>query len=211
MTGVVPAAVAFRAAAAGDVDAVVPLIYASGPAAFEFVFGQGVGGRAEAFLRHAFVRPDGEFSHRTHEVALVDGSIVAAGAIFDGRRTLRFTLAAARQILGFYGPWAGVGVIVRGLRVESVIRPPRPRELYLCHLGVVPARRGGGLGSALIRHLLRQRRAGLHDYVALDVAVTNPRAEALYRRLGFDVTALRRSALSNAAATVADHRRMVLR
>jgi len=40
------------------------------------------------------------------------------------------------------------------------------------------------------------------------VAVTNPRGQALYERLGFVVTGERRSSLSNASATVPDHRHM---
>jgi ribosomal protein S18 acetylase RimI-like enzyme len=45
---------------------------------------------------------------------------------------------------------------------------------------------------------------------ALDVAVGNPRAQALYERLGFVVAAERVSTLRNAQATVANHRRMEL-
>ncbi len=211
MNGLTDVAIAFRPATAADADAVVPLIYSSGPAAFDYVFGRGRAGRAEQFLRYAFAHAVGEFSYRSHDVAVVGGAIVGAGAVFDGRQTLRFTLAAAKQILGFYGVLSGLGVIARGLRVESVIRPPRPRELYLCHLGVAPAARGMGIGSALIGYLMERRQDALHDYVALDVAVTNSRAESLYLRLGFESLLLRRSRLSTAAATVADHRRMVHR
>ena len=142
---------AFRPARPDDVEAVVPLIYSSGPAAFDYVFGRGM---AEPFLRHAFRSPAGEFSYRSHDVALRADQVVGTGAIFDGRQTLRFTLAAARQILGFYGPLRGLGVISRGLRIETVIRPPHRREFYLCHLGVAPSLRGSGVGTGLIGHLL---------------------------------------------------------
>jgi hypothetical protein len=49
------AGVSFRAAAAADVAAAVPLIHSSGPAAFEFVFAVPGLGDAQAFLRRAFV------------------------------------------------------------------------------------------------------------------------------------------------------------
>jgi ribosomal protein S18 acetylase RimI-like enzyme len=191
-----------------DADIAVPLIYSSGPASFDYVFGAG---QAQAFLRRAFESHEGEFSHRTHEVALLRGHVAAIGAAFDGRAALAFTLAAARQILAFYGLFAGVGVIVRGLRAEAVIRPPKPNELYLAHLGVLPALRGVGIGTRLVEMLLQRRDPGVHALVALDVAVTNPRAEALYERMGFKVTVLRRSRLSNRDGKVADHRRMTLR
>jgi ribosomal protein S18 acetylase RimI-like enzyme len=172
------------------------------------VFGAG---NAQAFLRRAFEDHEGEFSHRTHEVALLRGRIAAVGAAFDGRAALAFTLAAARQILAYYGPLSGIGVIVRGLRTESVIRPPKPKELYIAHLGVVPALRGAGIGTRLVEALLERRDPAWHELVALDVAVTNPRAEALYARLGFEVAVLRRSGLRNREGAVADHRRMILR
>ncbi len=205
--GAAPAVVGFRPAMPQDADVVVPLIYSSGPAAFDYVFGAG---RAEGFLRRAFESETGEFSHRTHEVALLRGHVAAIGAAFDGRASLAFTLAAAGQILGCFGVVRGAGVIVGGLRAESVIRPPQARELYLAHLGVLPELRGAGIGTRLIQTLLLRRDPALHDAVVLDVAVTNQRAEALYARLGFRVTALRRSRLRNRDGEVADHRRMTL-
>ena len=44
--------------------------------------------------------------------------------------------------------------------------------------------------------------------MVLDVAMTNPDAQRLYQRLGFEVVAERRSALVNAQGRVPDHRRM---
>jgi ribosomal protein S18 acetylase RimI-like enzyme len=138
------------------------------------------------------------------------GAVVGVGAGWDGRATLRFTLAAAGQILRFYGPWRAWGVIVRGLRTEGVIRPPRADEYYVAHLGVRDALRGRGIGARLTRQLLAAADPRCHRLAALDVAVTNPRAEALYARLGFGVDALRRSTLRSRWHAVVDHRRMSL-
>ena len=128
--------VTFRAAAARDAEQAVPLIYSSGPSAFDYVFSHDRPGQALDFLRFAFTDGAGEFGFRNHEVALADGRVVGVGAAWDGRVALRFTLAAAAQILRFYGPLRACGVIVRGLRVEQVIRPPRADEYYVAHLGV---------------------------------------------------------------------------
>jgi len=198
----------FRAATPGDANAAVPLIYSSGPAAFDYVFSHDRPGRALEFLRAAFVAGGGEFGFRNHVVAVLGGRVVAAGAAWDGRAALGFTAVAAAQILRFYGPLGAWGVIVRGLRIERVIRPPRPDEYYIAHLGVREELRGRGLGERLTRHLLASASPGRHRVAALDVAVTNPRAEALYVRLGFRVDVLRRSTLANRHHTVADHRRM---
>jgi ribosomal protein S18 acetylase RimI-like enzyme len=204
------ATVTFRAAEASDAAQAVPLIYSSGPAAFDYVFSHDRPGQALRFLRFAFEAGGGEFGYRNHRVALRDGAVVAAGAAWDGRATLRFTLAAAAQILRFYGPWRAFGVIVRGLRTEAVIRPPGADEFYVAHLGVRDGLRGRGIGERLTRELLGGADPRRHRVAALDVAVTNPRAEALYARLGFGVGALRHSTLRSRFHAVVDHRRMSL-
>ena len=208
--GPFPPEIQFRAARPEDVDAVVPLIYSSGPAAFDYVFDQGQPGGAPAFLRHAYCRGDGEFGFRNHEVAVSAGSVVAAGAAFDSRRVLAFTVAGALQILSYFGPLRAWPVIVRGLRTETIIRPPRSGEYYLCHLGVSPELRSRGLGASLVAHLLGRAGRPLHRVATLDVAVTNPRAQALYARLGFVVTTARPSSLVSRYGAVPGHHRMGL-
>jgi ribosomal protein S18 acetylase RimI-like enzyme len=201
--------IAFRAAMPADAAAAIPLIYSSGPAAFDYVFT--VPGRASAldFLHRAFRDGEGEFGFRNHLVGVVDGAVVAAGAAWDGRSNLAFALAGARQILGCYGFIQGPGTMLRGLQVESIVQPPGRRCWYVAHLGVHPAARSRGIGEALVAHLLSLGIGKGHTQAALDVAVTNPRAEALYQRLGFAVTQERASRLANAQATVPAHRRMV--
>lgn len=198
----------FRPAAASDVDAAVPLIHSSGPAAFEYVFGLPGAGDAQAFLRHAFVDGSGEFGWRNHVVGELDGVVVAAGAGYGGATKWPFTLAAARQILGHYGWRHAAAVIGRGLKVESVIPPPAGNMYYLAHLGVTPALRGRGFGAALVAHLLEIRPVDAVGPVTLDVATTNPDAQRLYQRLGFVVIGERHSRLANPRGRVPDHRRM---
>lgn len=197
----------FRPAEALDVAAAVPLIYSSGPAAFEYVFCSG-GTAAEAFLRAAFVQGAGEFGYRNHTVAVADGQVVGIGAAFSGDSMMPFTIAAARQIFSFYGPVGAAGPIRRGLQVESVVQQPRGEMHYIAHLGVAPEWRSHGVGAQLIAHFLEEGARLGRPTAALDVASTNPRAQALYERLGFAVTGTRRSTLRNESATVPDHHRM---
>lgn len=200
--------VQFRPAGPDDASAAVPLIYSSGPAAFDYVFCTREQPDAQAFLQRCFVDGAGEFGWRNHWVGLAEGRVVAAGASYGADTKWAFTLAAARQILGHYGLRHGVAVISRGLRVESLIPPPSGDMQYLAHLGVEPELRGQGVGRALIDQLIRiAREAGRHR-VVLDVAASNPRAEALYRRAGFKVLSERRSRLARGETRVPDHRRM---
>lgn len=198
----------FRPAQAADAGLAVPLIHSSGPAAFDYVFAVPGRGNAQDFLRHAFLDGAGEFGWRNHWVGEQGGQVVAVGAGYGSQTHGAFVLAAARQILGFYGVRHAGGVMARGLRVEAVIPPPRGAMHYLGHLGVAPACRGQGIGQALIEHLVAAGREQGCRCMVLDVAASNPRAEALYARCGFGVTGERRSTLANAQGRVPDHRRM---
>jgi ribosomal protein S18 acetylase RimI-like enzyme len=202
------AALTFRAASPADVADAVPLIYSSGPAAFDYVFDSGGQRGAQEFLRFAYLQGGGEFGWRNHRVGEIEGQVVAAAAAFDGRTVLRFTMANALQILRFYGPIRAWGVIGRGLRTEAIIRPPRAEEYYLGHVGVRAELRGHGIGAHFMRTLLEGLDVNRHRCAVLDVAVTNPRAQLLYERLGFAVEARRVSALQNPRGRVADHYRM---
>ncbi len=199
---------AFRPAAPSDVDAAVPLIYSSGPDAFDFVFDNPGRASAQDFLRLAFLDGAGEFGYRNHVVATDNGSVVGIGAGWGAGRNLEFTLAAARQILQCYG-LAAAGVIVRGLRTEAVIQPPAKGCLYIAHLGVGGSHQSKGIGSALIEYLI-ETNGGERTRASLDVALTNPRGQALYERLGFSVVRERRSTLGNSRGFVPGMRYMEL-
>jgi ribosomal protein S18 acetylase RimI-like enzyme len=206
-----PMSLSFRPADPADVDDAVPLIYSSGPSAFDYVFGVPGGISALEFLRRAFVDGAGEFGYRNHVVGVDHGVCVAIGAVWSGASSLAFMLAAVRQILSCYGPLAGASAMARGLRIETVIPPPPRACCYVGHLAVQPQVRSRGAGEALTRHLLAQGQARGWTTAALDVALTNPRAQALYERIGFVVTRERTSRLANAMAAVPNHRRMELR
>lgn len=187
----------FRQATPQDVDAAVPLIYSSGPDAFNYVFGVPEKASAQDFLRAAFLGGDTQFGWRNHSVVELDGRVVGVGAAWGAEQTLRFSLQAVRRFWRIYGWRHVLGVVLRGLRTESVIRPPRPGCLYVAHLGVAPEYRSQGLGHALL-HWFAERGRSAYPTLALDVAETNSRAQALYEKLGFRVCAERRSTLRNA-------------
>ncbi|HJS71975.1 MAG TPA: GNAT family N-acetyltransferase [Acidimicrobiia bacterium] len=196
--------VTLRPAQPDDVDLVAPLVYSSGPDAFRYVFGD-----AEPFLRRAFLDGQGEFGYRNHIVAVAAGQVVGVGAGYTGEAALAFTLSAARQIARHY-KMAAPGVIARGLRTERVIEPPGRDVQYLAHLGVEPTMQGRGVGTILVEHLIELGRSAALARAELDVAVTNPRAQALYERIGFRVIEERQSSLGNEHGKVVNHRRMVL-
>jgi len=205
--------VEFRQAQPEDAHAVAPLIHASGPAAFAYVFSHRTRMNALEFLERNFAQPHGEFGYRIHTVGVRDGNVVAVGTIYSGRDTPAFFLAAARQVFSCYGLSQGLGVSRRGIQVERLCRVPTGDLLYISHLGVTPEFRGQGIGRCLIERLLATGRPAAkgETIVALDVACNNLRAQALYERMGFETTQELHSTLENSTATVPSYRRMELR
>lgn len=197
----------FRPARPDDAFLAVPLIYSSGPLAFDYIFKHSTKGSSQDFLRSAFVQAKGEFSYSNHTIVERDRRILGVGAAFSGDTTLSFTIAAALQIFRYYGAFAAWPVIIKGLQAETVIHPPNGNELIIGHLGVAPEAQGQGIGSALIAHFLSWD-AAKGKTAALDVAVTNPRAQALYERLGFLVVKELQSTLKNEHGAIVNHRRM---
>lgn len=109
----------------------------------------------------------------------VDGTVRGVmGLHLDGRAAFDVT---ARGLARAYGPGAWWRLLV----LTGLHRTARPGELLLDGIAVDPAARGQGLGARLLREadLLAAER-GLRR-VRLSVVDTNPRARALYERLGF--------------------------
>ena len=76
------------------------------------------------------------------------------------------------------------GHSVGGLSLES-----RLDSIYVHELQVLPQYQGRGIGTRVIENLIEQAAArGLP--VTLSVVPANPRAQILYERLGFEVTAV---------------------
>ena len=85
----------------------------------------------------------------------------------------------------------GIGVLFRGLKVESMIQYPTRNRLYIGHLGVKPELRGQEIGRALIQQMCEMAKEKNIQYLSLDVATKNSMAQTLYEELGFVVKALR--------------------
>jgi ribosomal protein S18 acetylase RimI-like enzyme len=189
----------FRPARASDADAAVPLIHSAGPAEFDLVFARPRGPTAQDFLRYAFARGSGQFGWQAHTVGELDGAVVAAGTHYTSAETVPYLLSGAQRIVAFYG-LAAPDVMQRGIRLERLIPPPPKGVLYLAHLGVAPSQRSTGVGTKLVEVLLQKGRDAGLPLAGLDVAASNPRAQALYERLGFTVQAERTSTLPGMVA-----------
>lgn len=185
----------FRPANSADANAAASLIYSSGPAAFDFVFATDRYKSGVNFLKYASTQRGGEFGFANHTVAVCDGQVVGVGARFTSQQALAFAASGVRQIVSFYGVVRSIGVIRRGLRTERFFKLPHRRKDYLGHLAVAPAFRGQGIGKSLLRHLLATGKEAGQTHAVLHVSTENPRAQALYERLGFQAVEERVSPL----------------
>jgi ribosomal protein S18 acetylase RimI-like enzyme len=82
--------------------------------------------------------------------------------------------------------WLGAAWAVWGMRMAE--HRPKPDELYLDGIAVVPRARGQGIGTHLLTEVASTAGELGKRFVRLEVVDTNPRARALYERLGFHVT-----------------------
>lgn len=125
----------------------------------------------EAVLDPAFAigasAPDGTLlglaGFKTREGALADGSLV--------------------QLCSTYG---ALGGLWRALLLEGLERTVEPDGLLMDGIFVSAAARGQGIGSALLQSVFDKAAQDGLKKVRLDVVDTNPRARALYERMGFE-------------------------
>ena len=192
-----------------EVAIAVPLIYSSGPDAFEFVFKNSKVSAID-FLKYAFVKEGGEFSYDNHYSLYQGDNMVGIGSVFDTKKAATFTKYDGLNILKFYG-LKSLGTIRRGLQVEPIIQLPKTNEIVIAHLGIQPALRGQGLGTHLINSLMKKSNNKEDSRFILDVSEENPKAKKLYDRLGFITTKKNLSNLRNKFSYVPNHFRMELK
>jgi ribosomal protein S18 acetylase RimI-like enzyme len=199
--------VKFRKALPQDAALLASLLYDSGPEAFDYVFTIGKKSALD-FLSYSLQKKGGEFGYNCHTCVLLDEEVVGVGAEFSGKNNLSFLWNNARQILSFYPLPVALGVILRGLRVERVLVPPKKNVHYIAHLDIAPNKRGQGIGESLIRYFIIHAQQNRQPFIELDVALTNPQAMALYTRIGFVIQHLRQSTLTRKNYQVPSYYRM---
>lgn len=195
-----------RKAQPKDQEQALPLVYSSGPEAFEYLFTLGNRG-AKDFLRYCWQTDYGLFSHTAHYVADLDGQIVGSVSLYDRAEAKRWADEVTPQVIKFYG-LRTILMLRRLLASAKWMVAPKANELYLANLGVRPECWGQGLGNQLLdfgKQLAKEKKL---EVLCLDVADINPRAEALYTRFGMRVTGER--PFPNAGYAVPKARRMVM-
>lgn len=113
-------------------------------------------------------------------VALQQGEVMGlVGFHNNGKGLFDVTYGA---LVTAFGPLKGTGRALVGLLLS---RSPAHDAFLLDGIAVHPDARGQGVGKALFNALFTLARSQGKAYIVLDVVNTNPRARALYERLGF--------------------------
>jgi ribosomal protein S18 acetylase RimI-like enzyme len=110
----------------------------------------------------------------------------AGGSYRGGLMQVPWDPRPFRDLLGLRGAVRAA----LGLRLAQ--HRPTLDELYVDGIAVAPAARGQGIGSTLLAEAMSIAREGGWRWLRLDVIDTNPRAQALYERLGYRVTKVER-------------------
>jgi ribosomal protein S18 acetylase RimI-like enzyme len=117
---------------------------------------------------------DSEFCFQLHKTAM--GGYITAIWGWDEQRQ-----RASHDRVFNPGRWQIV--TAGGADVGVIDVEHRPTEIYLGRIEIHPSHQGRGIGTRLITALIDEARRNGQD-LALDVLVVNPRARALYQRLG---------------------------
>lgn len=197
----------FRPATRDDTPFVAPLIYDIARRDLDPLFAGLVSGSSPLDVVEKFYRaPGGMFSWCNTEIALHDG--LPAGFITSYRAASRkgsFTWLALAA--GQMGAHALVLLAWRGAVIARAMQHHLSGSWYVAFVGVDPLQQSLGIGSSLIERSIQTARASGCSCVELDVDVDNPRAQALYERIGFHVLHAERRRTSSITV---ESRRMVL-
>ena len=113
------------------------------------------------------------------------------GSFYTGAGAKELGAEQAKNFIARFGAWQFVRMMPRGLRIQRRITKLEDGQLYIANLGVRAELRSKGIGKSLIEAAAQRADVLGLTKLVLDVSDQNPRAEALYRRLGFAVTKVR--------------------
>ncbi|MGH1370004.1 MAG: GNAT family N-acetyltransferase [Maritimibacter sp.] len=116
-------------------------------------------------------------------LAAMDGDTLLGIAAFK-RGAHGFSRGGVRALVKHYGVF---GTLWRVVPLAMLERKAPKDVLQMDGICVSATARGKGVGSALFQHLFDYAHESGCRAITLDVIDTNPRAKALYERLGFEV------------------------
>jgi ribosomal protein S18 acetylase RimI-like enzyme len=175
-----------RKASKSDKGNIAELIYSAGPELYGFIYKTDKKTAIE-YIQYEFNSGQGFCGYNNVTVAVKDGIVVGTGCFYDGVLNGKLMLGTTKNMFRFYGPIKIWKVLFRTRHIGSVMTTPKKNELYLSNFGVSAKCRSTGVGSAMLGDKINSAKKGHYKIFSLDVADTNPRAEALYKKHGLEI------------------------
>lgn len=164
-----------REANAGDAAAIASfIVMAEGEMAQLFTGLDDPAKSAEALIPLVLSPVPSRYSLENNLVVEMDGKAAAAVMSFHADRQPELDIPLLASLKK------------RGLQLDSLTFEGEPGTYYLSTMGVDPAHRGKGLGTALIAAAQEKGRRLGFDRLSLLVSKEKGKAKALYQRLGFE-------------------------
>lgn len=172
-----------RTALPDDKGPLAELMYSAGPELYDYIYKK----RVIDYLRSEFRSGQGFAGYPIVTVALIDGEVVGTGCFYGDNHYKALLSGSMAATKAYFGPIGSIPVFARSRHLGSVVKKPKPGELYLSNFGVQPHLRGKGIGTKLIQHRLKQAREEGYSVFGLDVSKHNLKGQALYQRLGLRI------------------------
>jgi len=175
-----------RPAIATDVDWAAPLIFATGPALFSYIFAS-PSDQAQAILRQAFVYPQHAFSYEHTQVVEMEGQPAGLMVSYSGSLK-RQADEKVHQVMARILPLLKLPKILINLAdLTRIKQDVAANDYYILGLSILPEFRNRGLGSYLLAQAEEQSRTYQCHELCLDVTYTNTKARNLFERAGYRV------------------------
>jgi ribosomal protein S18 acetylase RimI-like enzyme len=179
-----PDRLSIRAACETDDHWAADLIFSAGPGLFSYVFATKPEG-AKDILREAFSAPGHAFSYEYTHVLEVDDAPAGLLLGYPGH-TKRKAEEHIQGLMAHIIPLSRVPRILVNLADLSRIKQDVENDsFYILSVCMMPEFQGQGLGSALLRDTEFLARQLECTSLCLDVTYSNPRAKALFSRMGY--------------------------
>ena len=172
-----------RPARAQDAPMAAPLIYSTGPAAFNLAFGSK--DKATSIIRRLFAKPGNPMSFEYTKVAELEGLLAGILTLSDHAIEVKTQPRMGIELLRICGPMLLLSRLPIHLRLRSLTKLTSDGELCIEDIAVLPQMCGKGVGKILMNEaeVLASRQG--YSAISLYVLRDNSPAIGFYRRLGY--------------------------
>lgn len=179
--------IALRRAIAPDVEWAAPLLFATGPALFSYIFAAPID-QAREIVRQAFVYPQHAFSYEHTQVIEVQGQPVGIMISYPGTLK-RQADDKVHSVMARLIPLRRLPkILVNVADLTRIKQDVASADYYILGISIFSDFRNRGLGTYLLTQAEQQAREHGCQTVCADITYTNTRAKALLERNSYRIS-----------------------